>query len=102
MLLSRLILSFSYCVLFGNWVLDGREDYFVCTTNWFAQISLKFWKWLVYKDFILKGTNFFYSYYDHLRNNLHFFIGSNSVLIFSTCSILSTTTDLPVCIDLVF
>ena len=47
---------FGFCVLCGNWVLDGCDDYIICTTYWFIQISLEFWKWLVYKDFILKVT----------------------------------------------
>ena len=47
---------FGYCVLYGAWVLDGCDDYIICATNWFIQISLALRKWLVYKDFILKDT----------------------------------------------
>ena len=43
---------FADCALYGNWVLDGCDDYIICTANWFIQISLEFNKWLVYKDFI--------------------------------------------------
>ena len=32
---------FGYCVLYGNWVLDGCDDYNICTTNWFIQTSLE-------------------------------------------------------------
>ena len=45
---------FGSCVLCGTWVLDGCDDYIICTTNWFIQNSLEFRKWLVYIDFILK------------------------------------------------
>ena len=38
---------FGYCVLYGNPVLAGREDYIICTTNWFIQNSLEFKEWLV-------------------------------------------------------
>ena len=53
---SRLVSSFWFCVLYGPWVLDGCDDYIICTTNCFIQISLEFRKWLVYRDFILKDT----------------------------------------------
>ena len=44
------------CVLYGNWVPDGYDDYIICTTNWFIQIPLDVKNWLVFKDFILKDT----------------------------------------------
>ena len=47
---------FAYCLLYGNWILGGCDDYIICNTNWFLQISLDFEKWLVYKVFILKDT----------------------------------------------
>ena len=47
---------FLYCVLYGACVLDGCDDYIICTTDWFMQICFEFRKWLVYKDFILKDT----------------------------------------------
>ena len=53
MFVSRLVL-FAYCVLNGNWVLDGCNDYIICTTNSFLQISLESRKWLVYEECILK------------------------------------------------
>ena len=48
---------FGCCALYVNWFFDGCDDYIICTTNWFIQMSFKFKKWLVYKDFILKDTN---------------------------------------------
>ena len=47
---------FGYCVLYDTWVLDGCDDYNICTTNWFIQISLEFRQWLVYREFILIDT----------------------------------------------
>ena len=51
MFVSCLVPSFGYCVFYGNLVLDGCDDYIICTTNLFIQISLELKKWLVYKDF---------------------------------------------------
>ena len=42
--------------LFGIWALDGCDDYIICNTNGFTQISLELQKWLAYNDFILKDT----------------------------------------------
>ena len=47
---------FLYCVPYGAWVLDGCDDYIICTTNLFKQISLNLRKWLVYKYLILEET----------------------------------------------
>ena len=59
---------FGYCVLHGNWVRDGCDDYIICTTNIFIQISLEFRKWLGYNDFICEDPTVF--------------ISSNSILYF--------------------
>ena len=47
---------FACCVVYDNRVLDGSDDYAICTTNCFIQNSLDFRKWLVYNDFVLNGT----------------------------------------------
>ena len=47
---------FGYCVLYGTWVLDGCDNYIICSTNCFLQTSLEFRKWLVYKDLVLRVT----------------------------------------------
>ena len=65
---------FLYCVLYGTWIPDGGVDFIFCTTNWFIQISLEFWKWLLYKDFVLKILNYYQNYHDHQENNLQFLL----------------------------
>ena len=99
---SRLILTFGSCVLYGNWVLGGCDDYIFCTTNWFTKIYLEFKKRLVYKDFILKDTKLLVKLPRPSRKHSTFFISTNSSLLFLNCSILSAKTDSLVCIDLVF
>ena len=43
MFVSHLVLFFfAYCVLYSNWFLDGCDDFSICTTSWFIQISLEF------------------------------------------------------------
>ena len=56
MLVSHLLVLFAYCVVSGNCILDGCDDYIKCTTHWFIQTSLEFKKGLVYRDFVLKDT----------------------------------------------
>ena len=93
---------FLYCVLYGAWVLDGCDDYIICTTIWFIKVSLAFRKRLVYKDFILKNTKFLVYLPWPSRKQSKIFISFNSNLVFLTCSILSAKTDQLVCVDLVF
>ena len=92
---------FGYCLLYGTWVLGGCDDYIICISNWFLQISLEFRKWLNDKDVILKDTILLYLPWPS-RKQCTIFISSNSNLVFLTCSILSANTDPQVCVDLVF
>ena len=91
-----------YCVLYGTWVLKGCDDYIICTCNWFMQVFLEFRKWLVYHDFILKDTKFVVYLPWPFGKQSTIFINSNSNLVFSTCSLLSTNTDPLVCAVLVY
>ena len=93
---------FAYCVLHGNWVLDGCDDYIICTINWFIQIPFDFRKWLVYKHFLLKDTKKIVKLPWPSRKQSPIFISSNSILAFLTCSILSAETDPLVWVNLVF
>ena len=93
---------FSHCVLYGNWVRDGCDDYINCTTYWFLQISFVFVKWLVYKEFILEETKLLVELTWPSRKQSTIFISSNWNLVFLTCSILSAKTDPLVCVNLVF
>ena len=93
---------FPDCVLYGAWVLDGCHDYISCTTDWFIQSSLEFRKWLVYKDFILKDTKLLSKLPWPSEKQSSIFISSSSNLVFLTFSILSASTDPPVCVDLLF
>ena len=93
---------FAYCVLYGNNVLDGCDDYIICTTNWYIQSSLEFRKWLVYEDFSLKYTKLLIKLPRPSRKQSNFFVSPNSNLVFSTCSVLFERTDPLVCIVLVF
>ena len=49
--------SFGYCVIYGNWVLDGCEYFIICPIYWVKQISLESRKWLIYKDFFNRYQN---------------------------------------------
>ena len=89
---------FGYCLLYGNWVLDGCDNYIICTTNWFIQIPLEIRKWLVYKDFISKDTKLLSQLPWPSRKQPKSFISSNSSLVFLTCSILSANIDPLVCV----
>ena len=60
---------FGYCLDHGICVLDGCDDYIICTTNCFIQISLESKKSLFYKHFT-EILNFWYSCHDHLENSL--------------------------------
>ena len=93
---------FGYCVLYANWILDGCDDYIICTINWFIQISLVFKKWLVCKDFILKDTKLLSKLPWPSKKQSTILIKSNSNLVFLAFSMLSANTDSPVCVDLVF
>ena len=93
---------FAYCVLYGARVLDRCDDYIICTTNRFIQISLGFRKWLVYKDFILIDTKLVVYLPWPSRKLSTIFISSDSKVVFLTCSILSANTDPVVCVDLAF
>ena len=91
-----------YCLLYGNWVLDGCDDYIICTTFWYIRNSFEFRKWLVYKDFILKDTKL-QSYLPWpSRKQTTIFICSNSNLDSLICSFLSANTDPLVCVVFVF
>ena len=93
---------FGYYVLYGTSIVDGCDDYIICTTNCFIQISLEFRNWLVYKDFILKDTKLLVWISRPSRKQSTNFISSNSNLVLSTCPIPSANTDPLVCVDLVF
>ena len=93
---------FGDCVLYGNWFLDGCDDYIICTTNWFLQISLEFKKWLVYKDIVLNDTKFSSKLPWTSKKQYTIFISSNSNLVFVTFSILSAKTEPLVCVVFVF
>ena len=93
---------FGYCVLCGNWALDGCVDCIICTTNWFIQFSLEFWKGIFYNDFIIKDTNLIV-YLPWLSGKQStFIISCISIIVFLTWSVLSTATDPLVCVNLVF
>ena len=47
---------FGYCVPYGISVLDGCDDYIICTTNWYIQFSFELTERFVYEDFLLKDT----------------------------------------------
>ena len=91
-----------YCVLYGTWVLVGRVDYIICTTNWYIQISLEVRKCLVYKALILKDTKLLSKLPWPSRKQSKTFIGSNSNLVFLTFSIPSANTEPLVCVVFVF
>ena len=52
---GTIFLNFAF--FYGNWVLNGCDDYFICTNNWYNQISLEFRKRLANKGFIWKVTS---------------------------------------------
>ena len=91
-----------YCVLYGNWVLDGCDDYIICTTNWFIQISLEFKEWLIYQDFVLKDTELLSKLPCPSRKQSTIFLSSNSNFVFLNFSILSANTDSLVWVYFVF
>ena len=93
---------FVCCVLYGTWVPNGCNDYTICTTNWFIQISLDFRKWLVYKDLILKVTKLLSKLPWPSRKQSAIFISSKSNLVFLIFSILSANTEPLVCVVFVF
>ena len=93
---------FAYCILYGTWILDGCDDYIICTTNWYIQIPLDFKKWLIYKDFILKDTRLLSSKPWPSMKQSTILIKSNSNLVFLTFSILSANTEPLVCVVFVF
>ena len=93
---------FGYCILHGNWVPDGYDDCIICTTNWFIQIFLGFWKCLDCKDFILKNTNLLVQTKWQSRKQSTLFIISTSNLVVLTCSILSAKSDPLFCVNLIF
>ena len=93
---------FGSCVLYGAWVLDGWDDYIICTTNWFVQNSLEFRNWLFHQDFVIKDTEILVYLPWQSKKQSTIFISSNSNLVFLNCSILSANTDPLVCVDLVF
>ena len=93
---------FNYCVHYGTWFLDGFDDYFIRTTNWFIRVSWEFGKRLVYKDFILRETKLLVQLPRLSRKQSTIFISSFSNLVFLTRSTLSANTYPLVCVDLVF
>ena len=93
---------FAWCVLYGNWVLDEFGDYITISTNWYIQLSLDFRIWLVYTNFILKGTKLLVKLPWTSRKQSTVFSSRNWILVFLTCSILSAKADPIVCVEKVF
>ena len=87
---------FGHCVLYDNRLLDGCDDFILCSTKWFKQLPLEFWKWLVYKDFILKDTKLLVKIPWSSREQSTIFTSSISRFVFLISSILS---DPLVCVD---
>ena len=92
----------AYCVLYGNWVLDECDEYIICSTNRFIQITLEFKKRLVYKRFFSKYTKLLKWLQWPARKHCTKFISANSNLVFLTCSFLSDKSDPLVYVNLVF
>ena len=92
---------FSHCVLYVSEVPEGCDDYIICTTNWFLQISLEARNWLVYEGFVFSNTNLLIELPWPSRKQSTFFISSNSNLVFLKFSISSGKSDPLICVDLV-
>ena len=91
----------AFCVHYGYWVLDVRDDYIKGITNWFIQISLEFTNWLVCKEYILNDNKWIVKLPWPSRKQSTIFMSFNSNLVVLTGSILSAKTDPQSCVDLV-
>ena len=99
---SHLVLFFAYCILHGNLFPDGCDEFLIWSTNWFLQTSLDFRKWVIYKNFLSKGTKTLVNLPWPSRKQSSIFNSSSSNLVPLTCSILLAKTDLLASVNLVF
>ena len=101
-LLHTLYYLIGYCVLYSKWLLDGCDDYMICTSNWFKQIFLDFRERLLYKDFILNDTKLILYLPWSSRKQPAVLVSSKSNVVFLNLVRSVCKTDPGVCVDLAF